>query len=138
MNTPATTKQPQWNPAVLYACRDLLFATRIDAAARDLGLAAAAVRDADALSDALAGVQPPACLLVDLDLGASGLDLIARAREAAPDLRIVAFGPHVDRELLAAAARLGADAALPRSRFVAEMPRWLKPVDGRTPRDVDV
>jgi hypothetical protein len=35
----------------------------------------------------------------------------------APGARIVAFGPHVDDELLAQAERDGADLVLPRSRF---------------------
>jgi hypothetical protein len=38
-------------------------------------------------------------------------------RAAAPDARIVAFGPHVDTELLTRATRDGADAVLPRSKF---------------------
>jgi hypothetical protein len=42
---------------------------------------------------------------------------VAEVRAAAPDARIVAFGPHVDTALLEQATRDGADAVLPRSRF---------------------
>ncbi len=114
------------SPVVVYAGRDLLFATRIASTARAAGLGSASVRDAASLSAALAASPPPTCLVVDLDQGDAALTLIAHARAAAPDLRIVAFGPHVDRDLLVAAAEHGADTVLPRSRFVADMPRWLR------------
>jgi len=38
-------------------------------------------------------------------------------RAAAPDARIVAYGPHVETDVLERAARDGADTVLPRSRF---------------------
>ena len=53
-------------------------------------------------------------VLIDLARDAA---LVAAVRAAAPGARIVAFGPHVDTELLEQAARDGADAVLPRSKF---------------------
>jgi hypothetical protein len=54
--------------------------------------------------------------VVIIDLARSG-DQIAAVRAAAPDARLVAFGPHVD-EAAAEAARVdGADVVMPRSRF---------------------
>lgn len=53
-------------------------------------------------------------VVIDLARGAS---LVAACRAAAPDARIVCFGPHVDTEAMAAATRDGADAVVPRSRF---------------------
>jgi DNA-binding NarL/FixJ family response regulator len=53
-------------------------------------------------------------VLVDLARFAAA---IAAIRAAAPEARIVAFGPHVDEELLDRAATAGADTVLPRSRF---------------------
>jgi DNA-binding NarL/FixJ family response regulator len=44
-------------------------------------------------------------------------DAIAALRTAAPGARIVAFGPHVDDELLARAGEAGADSVMPRSLF---------------------
>jgi hypothetical protein len=38
-------------------------------------------------------------------------------RSTAPTARIVAFGPHVDTDVLERAVRDGADVVLPRSRF---------------------
>ena len=52
---------------------------------------------------------------------------VAAVRAAAPDARIVAFGPHVDAELLAQATRDGADRVLPRSRFFQDPAAALAP-----------
>jgi len=53
-------------------------------------------------------------VIVDL---ARFADAVAAIRFAAPNARIVAFGPHVDDELLRRARDDGADAVLPRSQF---------------------
>lgn len=42
---------------------------------------------------------------------------IPALRVAVPGARIVGYGPHVDTETLSSALKLGADDALPRSRF---------------------
>ncbi len=60
--------------------------------------------------------------------GAAGADVVVvdlarhagsvpELRTVAPSARIVAFGPHVDDETLAAARAAGADEVMPRSRF---------------------
>jgi DNA-binding NarL/FixJ family response regulator len=54
--------------------------------------------------------------LVIVDLTRFG-ESVAEIRAAAPDARIVGYGPHVDTEAADAAITAGADAALPRSRF---------------------
>ena len=54
--------------------------------------------------------------IVIIDLVRHG-DAVCDVRRVAPAARIVAFGPHVDDELLAAAHDHGADVVLPRSRF---------------------
>jgi DNA-binding NarL/FixJ family response regulator len=57
-------------------------------------------------------------IVIDLRAGA---DAITTARNAVPSARIVAFGPHVDHAALAEALAAGADTALPRSRFFADV-----------------
>jgi len=53
--------------------------------------------------------------LIVVDLGGRGhLDALAHCPAGVP---VVAFGPHVDRELLAAAEAAGCDRVLPRSKF---------------------
>ncbi len=65
------------------------------------------MRDAGACADA-------DVVIVDL---ARNADHVAAVRAAAPAARIVAFGSHVDTEVLEQATRDGADVVLPRSRF---------------------
>ena len=43
--------------------------------------------------------------------------LVGAVRAAAPAAHLVAFGPHVDTEVLEQARRDGADVVLPRSKF---------------------
>lgn len=54
--------------------------------------------------------------IVIVDLARYG-DAVRDVRRVAPTARIIAFGPHVDDGLLAAAHDHGADVVLPRSRF---------------------
>ena len=73
----------------------------------------AAIPDVKFVTDA-AGAAGAAVVIVDL---ARFSAVVAPVRAAAPGARIVAFGSHVDDELLAAAATDGADRVLPRSVF---------------------
>ena len=63
-------------------------------------------------------------VLVDL---ARNAGLVTEIRAVAPRARIVAFGPHVDTEVLEQAARDGADAVLPRSKFFQDPAAALAP-----------
>jgi hypothetical protein len=74
---------------------------------------AAALGDVAFISDA---TECAGAAVVVIDLGRRA-DAVAAVRAAAPEARIVAFGPHVDTDLLERAARDGADVVLPRSRF---------------------
>lgn len=108
---------------------DLIFTSRICGVARGTGRALAAARSSAELVD-MARRSPPRCVIVDLDN--PGLDLpalIAALGEIAPRPRVVAYGPHVNAELLHAARVAGCDPVLPRSKFVerleVELPYWL-------------
>ncbi len=84
---------------------DLMDQTRLRAAG------AAIVRTVDEL----AGVDAD---LVLVDLGRPGvLDAVGRIQG-----RVIGFGPHVDRELLAAAEAAGCDEVLARSVFFRRLP----------------
>jgi hypothetical protein len=54
--------------------------------------------------------------VVIVDLTRAGLD-VAAVRAAAPDARLVAYGPHVDGGAQQAALEAGADAVYARSQF---------------------
>lgn len=107
---------------IAYFASDLIWATRIKGVAEDLGFAARPVRTVQMLHDRLSD-SPVRGLIVDLDQPETALELVRAMREwekeahAATALKIIAFGPHVEAESLAAALRMGANAALTRGAF---------------------
>lgn len=58
--------------------------------------------------------------VVVVDLGRHA-DAVASLRSVAPDARLVCFGRHTEARALAQAVEDGADAALPRSSFFADV-----------------
>ncbi|MBM3670611.1 MAG: DNA-binding response regulator [Actinobacteria bacterium] len=73
----------------------------------------AALPDVEFVSDptAVAGAD---VIVVDLARHAGD---VAAIRAAAPEARVIAFGPHVDDAMLTDASADGADVVMPRSRF---------------------
>jgi DNA-binding NarL/FixJ family response regulator len=114
----------------LMICDDLIFTSRVTATARAHGLTVAPVRSAD---EALrrARESPPTGVIVDLHTAGADLPrLLAGLREACPAMpRVVAYGSHVNTELLQAARNAGCDLVLPRSKFASgleeSLPAWL-------------
>jgi CheY-like chemotaxis protein len=102
---------------------DLIFTSRILGVARERGVTLRVARRAEELID-LARQAPPAAVI--LDLAAPGLDvagLMGRLRQVCdPPPRVVAYGPHVQAELLKEARAAGCDPVLPRSKFVEVLP----------------
>lgn len=120
--------KPAPAPQGLLLSDDLIFNSRITDTARELGITIIAARSADALIE-LARKSPPRCVIVDL--ANPGLDLPALMRalsEAGRPPRVVAYGPHVNADLLHAARTTSCDPVLPRSKFVEdlarELPNW--------------
>ena len=106
---------------ILYAAADLIWATRIKGVADSLGIACRPARDLAMLEARLADCQVTA-LLVDLDKGEDGIALIRRAKAvaAAPGsraIRVLAWGPHVQKDLLQSARDAGADDVMTRGAF---------------------
>lgn len=116
---------------IIYACADLIFATKISSTAQALDVVARPVRDAEMLRKRLDRVDDGKpnfrvqCFMVDLDMGDIALKLIeqARAHDDAP--HIIAFGSHVAHDLLKAAGEHGAHEVRPRSAFTARLPETL-------------
>jgi hypothetical protein len=133
---------------IVYACRDLIFATKVRATAEALGLASRPARDAAALHQRLMcvddgkGHAAVTGVLIDMDLGAEALALIRQAKTVLPAIPgrpavpgvpgVVAFGSHVATELLDAARAAGADFVLPRSQFTANLPAILERLAGKS------
>jgi len=123
------SEQTQATPSGLLLSDDLIFTSRIAGTARALGLEVRQVRALDQLPD-LAARLGARCVLVDLAFPGLDLpDLMRRLGEAGARPRVVAYGSHVDAESLRAARAAGCAPALPRSKFVedlpAELPGWL-------------
>lgn len=116
----------------LMLCDDLIFFSRVAGTARATGLVVKQVRTASALQE-LAKSDPPGGVL--LDLHHEGLDLpalLVGLCESCPVMpKIVAFGSHVEAEILRAAREAGCDLVLPRSQFVklleTSLKEWLTP-----------
>ena len=108
---------------VLVLINDLIFETRIRAAAADAGVSASFAKDAALFAKGLAG-EKPALAIIDLNSGPNAVEAAAQAAADTSKPRVVCFVSHVDRELAAAAKNAGAE-VLPRSVFVQQLPRIL-------------
>ncbi len=116
---------------ILFLTNDLMFSSRVSGSAAKLGATLKVVASGQLLLESLADAKPQA--LVILDLNAPGVDPAA----IVPDLRsaelppraIVAYGPHVHEQRLAAAVAAGCDEVFSRGQFNAQMDailgRWL-------------
>lgn len=71
--------------------------------------------------------RPPAFVILDLGLAEPDIAMVvAGLREAAPELPVIAYGSHVDKERLDAARAAGCNEVLPKSKFSAELPALLR------------
>ena len=108
---------------VLAVVPDLFFATKIAATARLVGVALELVPHQRAFATATASNAT----LVLLDLHApDAVGLVRALKQAQPALPVVGFYSHVETALRRDALAAGADAALPRSAFVARLPELLQ------------
>ena len=103
---------------VLAAVTDLIFVSKISAAARQAGCPIEYFRDPEELKQAAAG-EP--CVVI-VDLNATGFDPVAliaslKATAETQQTQIIAYLSHVQHELKREAEKAGADLVLPRSVF---------------------
>jgi len=111
---------------ILAALDDLMFTSRIRAAAQGVG---AEVRFAKTPAEAVAAARQGPRLVL-LDLSARGLDPMAVLAQLKSDpdlarLRVVGFVSHVQSDVIAAARAAGIDEVMARSAFVARLPHLL-------------
>jgi hypothetical protein len=104
-------------PPILLLCRDLMFVSKVTAAARAHGLPLKVVRDSSKLPHE--GVK----LLVDLNL--EGAIEAASSWKAATSGRAIGFVSHVDTGAIENARAAGLDEVLPRGRFSATLDQIL-------------
>jgi CheY-like chemotaxis protein len=103
---------------------DMFFAAKIRAAAENAGRTIKALKSREQLEACLREATPA---LVIVDLNSSRLDPLEAIRlvKSAPQtssIPIVAFGSHVEVELMREAQQAGCDRVLPRSSFSQLLP----------------
>jgi DNA-binding response OmpR family regulator len=108
--------------SVVLLSGDLMVLSRVDAAASRNGIA---IRSASSAAQAVnAGDAEPIELLI-IDLATPQLETAGLVREiqskVAGTTRIIAFGPHVHEERLAAAHEAGCDEVFSRGQFFAQV-----------------
>ena len=122
-NRPASATEPTG----IVVGRDLMFTAKVTGTAGDLGYR---MRVAGNIATARALIEElrPRLILVDLAAGelAAPEAMSDYRRLAGPSAWLVAVGPHVDAERLAAARAAGCQLALPRSKFSADLPALLR------------
>ena len=112
---------------VLAVVDDLLFQSKIEAAALQAGVAVNVARDRHAL---LSGSDHPSWALtfIDLELIADDpLAVLTHVKQLAPSAPVIGFCSHGDVELQERARQAGCDVVMPRSAFVRELPQLLQP-----------
>lgn len=113
---------------IVYACADLMFASKITSAAGAMQLPHRPARDIDMLRKRLEqlddgkGCDPVTGVLIDLAMGDIALELIRQAKTFNPQLPIVAFGGHLSTDALAAARLAGADFVMTNGQLAANLP----------------
>ena len=130
--------RPNGNDAgmILYLAADLIWASKIKGTADALGLPCRPVRTVEMLEARLADSEVSAVLL-DLDAPEAALEMLARLRgtgatEAERRIRVLAWGPHVAKELLQKARDAGASDVLTRGAFDGSMEEILLGLAGRS------
>lgn len=116
---------------VIAVCDDLIVATRIADGAARVGRVAQCAPSLEALRSI--ANRCTRLILLDLSL-ASRIDLEtlgAIRTQCAERVRIVAFGPHIDTDLLETARSAGCDQVLPRSAFFRVLADLLAAHDGQ-------
>ena len=111
-----------------YLTGDLMFSSRFVGMAERSGhtvvMAAAPTMLVDRLAQA--GQTEPATIILDLTLpGLHVADVVGRLRGAAPQAKILAYGPHVQTQLLAEAQAAGCDEVLSNGEFHRNMQAML-------------
>ncbi len=105
---------------VWYLTADLMFSSRVVSQAERAGHAVMMIASSALMADRLklAAGDPPALVIVDLTLPSLQVaETIAELRAAAPAAKIIAYGPHVHTDFLAAAQAAGCDAVMSNGQF---------------------
>jgi DNA-binding NarL/FixJ family response regulator len=104
---------------------DIFFQMKVAETAKHLGIEFKVATTTDAL---LGLLEPrPQLVIVDLNARSQPIEAITKLRAAAPEVRVVAFLSHVQRELAEQARKAGCEEVLPRSSFTQNLAEILAP-----------
>ena len=112
---------------IIYACPDLLFASKIRSTADALQLVSRPARDEGMLQKRLDQVEdgkpngPVGLVVIDLGLEDAGLAMIEQVRRHDAALPIVAYGSHVLTDLLEQAKQRGATLVTTNGNFTRNL-----------------
>ena len=108
---------------ILAIVDDLLFRSKLEAAAAQLGTPLTIAADA---GPALDNGRSWGRALIDLNLSSGDpLAMIRSLRQAHPDMPIIGYCSHVQQDLQQQALEAGCTTVLPRSAFVQQLPELL-------------
>jgi DNA-binding NarL/FixJ family response regulator len=108
---------------VLLVCRDLMAISSIGAV---VGRLSGRLQTVHRLQDLPALATSASVVLIDLASCESDLaEAIRDLRQRGSTARILAFGPHVQRDVLDKALEAGCDQVLPRGQFLSQLERLL-------------
>jgi CheY-like chemotaxis protein len=111
---------------VVLLANDLMVVSRVQGAAVHAGASLHAASNA-AQAVGLCRDTGASLLIVDLAMASLDLEFVRQlTADASRSIQIVAFGPHVHADRLAAAREAGCDVVLSRGRFFAEVDAILK------------
>jgi DNA-binding NarL/FixJ family response regulator len=111
---------------VVLLSTDLTVVSRVDGAAAGAGMTMRAVSSESA---AIVAADAASAKLLIIDLGAPVSDLkvfVESFKSKSPQTRIIAFGPHVHEEKLAAARVAGCDEVVSRGQFFSQLDAILR------------
>ena len=109
---------------ILAIVDDLMFRSKLEAAAGQLGTPLTVATDA---GTALRASQPWHRALIDLNLNhADPLAIVRELRAAQPQARIIGYCSHVQQDLQRQALEAGCTQVLSRSAFIQQLPELLR------------
>ena len=103
--------------SIIYLTNDLMFSSRVTGAAQAAGVE---VRVVGSIAGLLESLSNEDLRLVLMDLTLSGLDpttALPEIRGASTNVTVIAYGPHVHEQKLAAANDAGCDFVLSKGQF---------------------
>lgn len=111
--------------AVLAVTDDLIFSSKIEAAAAALSVPLRLVSKAKPLAEAIAG-EPYRLAIVDLNLsGSDVIECVRDMRRRYPQMPILGFCSHAQVQLQSQAEAAGCTQVVSRSVFVGQLPQLL-------------